>query len=465
MGSSSKIPLAFCCKENPCGVVVGKLTTCCSEKNVEVPVCLVPETLCNIAKTKTLIYTGTIEGYVEEESCFELSCQPIDYVCGEDDFPADPESGNCCPTGTGVTYVPWAIATQDLSESTADTCQGCCDDIGDPDPCGPFGATMSMNYFYKAYSVQGWKHFDDGKSCPLSYAFLGGRFMKNCDFDAHPYLQNTSCCSDYACGFTCDGGFDTQSSSPKEVVAGADCECVYNPSQYSGLHVGPTNNWYYDYTASCNIPRTSCYWNPNTGVGGGTYYGPGQLVVNRATAEEQEKTFACPSGTGTKTVKYTRGRSIPSVAVQGFWRGEASWTALSTRFKVQFFADDPGNPAESEAYFSQIVQTSGQHNGLTRAWDPVGDGGDPALYLIFEKCGGGPGGIVGGVGAPAGNADYWDPPITGASLGTHVTGPAATPYPTTNWETAISQQLFGEPDECGTFMEKGGRTFAITVSV
>lgn len=471
MGSGNTLPSAFCCKDNPCGVVVGKLTTCCSEEDVVVNVCLVPELLCNLSKKQELIYVGTIDGYVEEESCFTLTCQTIDYVCGEDDLPADADSGNCCPVDTGVTYVPWAVAKENLSESTAKSCVTCCDDIGDPDPCGPFGSQMSMNYFYKAFVTRGIRHFDDGQSCPTQGPFMRG-VAGPPSFNAHPELNNTSCCSDFTCGVTFDvGGLVTQAMDPVPWEQCADCECNYNTGfvdpDFCAPHIGPIYNTFENYKASCSIPRTQCSFDDSSGTGWAQYQGPGELIVSEFTGEIRQTSVTCTTSGMTQVVDYMRSRIVPGPAVQGIWSGRMEWTGQGfTVAEISFEADDASTPEGEDAYFNAtLIWRDGYSSSLTEAWDPVGD--DPLgnnadwTYEVFENCGNTY--LTGLLYFPSStNASSYF--LSGPSSFTRsIIGPSATPYTTNTWDSFRAQQWFGVPEACCEWAGSGGQTFALSI--
>lgn len=461
MSSSNKIPLAFCCKENPCGVVVGKLTTCCSEEDVVVNVCLVPQVLCDLTKTQSVIYTGTIEGYVEEESCFELTCESIDYLCGEDDLPEDADSGNCCPVGTGVVYVPWDVAIVNLSESTAIDCAGCCDDIGDPDPCGPFGGTLTMSYFYRAFKTQGVVSFDDGKSCPGQNVYVGNRFAGPPTYDAHPEIQNISCCDEFTCDVSMDtGGLTTQAPDAKAFTVCSSCECANDQvPTLCAPHVGPIANTYEHYVASCSIPKTLCYF--SGGVGGANYEGPGELILSRFTGERRTTTATCSVSGVTKTVEFMRSRIVPGPAVQGIWTGSISYSGFgTTRAWVRFTPDDPSTPEGSEAYFYKSISTTAGPvaTSVSEAWDPVGDSN--RSYTTFEKCGNP--NLTGSLAYPQGQSStYLVPPPT--SFDSSIRGPNATPWSTNSWDTFWSPQLFQVPDICCSWISSGGKSFQVTI--
>jgi hypothetical protein len=479
--------VAFCCRENPCGVLVGTLTSCCLAETITHNVCLIPDEICALTEDGPIIFRGTIDGV---DDCWEFDCKIIDHVCGEDDGAI--VDGNCCPSDEFITYVEWAAISMNLSPTEeGTTCPTCCDDDPDP-PCGPFGSRFTFSYTVQSHTTWGSKAYNDYYYCGYTCGPVNGSpiqewggyaDMKSCGLSG---VNGFECCGNWDCGVSFpQGNFSTPAPTPIFTCSTSDicpsCFPEFNQDEckYQVVGAGPRQSFCGTWLAECNVPRKECSWNSSTQTGSALYEGPG--IFTPSYSEYTAGGYpgnpmypdvlvvpCCASPDADQFFTWIRGQITPGAPITGVWKCSASVTSSSSGMSASFYPRSADGGLGPQLFYYQLNHP-GMHVRLSEVFDP-GEGDNSYDYAGYNRCGPGsytpvfgpeldPFGITTNPSRPP-NRKIYDPHPEALQM-TRV-GPSGTSYPRNSWEVGTTAGL-ADPG-CGAWLYSGGRIIQIEMS-
>ena len=487
--------VAFCCRENPCGVLVATLTSCCLEKPIVYNVCQIPDTICALTDDGPIILVGDIDGV---SACWEFDCKVIDYVCGEDEPAVE---GNCCPENKDVEYVEWAAISINLGPGQeGSTCVTCCDD--DDPPCGPFGPTFSFSYICRSYTTLLATHYNDAGYCYGTCSNANGspfqEWSNATSVARTPTFQNCTlqgvgsniCCASDGCGASFNtGGFGFAAPPPQPVCSQSQLcpECYPDPELFSDdckgfkvLASGPRASYFGEWDASFTGERYVCEWDDGTQEGYAYYTVDGPFTKsyfrwtagNNGTGNWTDTAPApCCQTPPVLTPTWARGQVVPEETIQGRWYGVHSQNGSSTTMRAVFYSLDADGGIVSPPIFDYTLSHNSATNRIAAAFDP-GGGDDSYDYGGYGRCG--PATQIGeqvfgpcwGGYTPANLPGqlYYRPHPT--ALQNIRVGTSVTSYPQNQWvlSAPLSDGTPSSEYTCGEFIGAGGLIFQASMS-